>query len=43
MHGHVPYEQFLHGIAGFLGSYYIFLAVMNGVAAMMNAEKAPMM
>ncbi len=34
MHGHVPYETFLHQIAGFLGSYYLFLAVMNGVAAL---------
>lgn len=33
MHGHVPYDVFLHQIAGFLGSYYLFLAVMNGVAA----------
>src|SRR4051794_34994792 len=34
MHGHVPYETFLHQIAGFLGSYYLFLAVMNGIAAL---------
>ena len=33
MHGHVPYDVFLHQIAGFLGSYYLFLAAMNGVAA----------
>lgn len=33
MHGHVPYDQFLSGIASFLGSYYILMAVMNGVAA----------
>jgi len=33
MHGHVPYDVFLQQIAGFLGSYYIFLALMNGVAA----------
>ena len=33
MHGHVPYDIFLQQIAGFLGSYYLFLAVMNGVAA----------
>jgi Cytochrome b(C-terminal)/b6/petD len=33
MHGHVPYDQFLNGIASFLGSYYILLAVMNAVAA----------
>src|SRR6476659_8424957 len=35
MHGHVSYEEFLHGIAGFLGSYYIVLAMMNGAAAYM--------
>ena len=35
MHGHVPYEIFLQQIAGFLGSYYLLLAVMNGVAAFM--------
>ncbi|MDX1945146.1 MAG: hypothetical protein SFU86_07050 [Pirellulaceae bacterium] len=34
MHGHVPYPEFLHHIAGFLGFYYLFLAVMNGVAAL---------
>jgi hypothetical protein len=33
MHGHVPYATFLHQIAGFLGSFYLFLAVMNAVAA----------
>lgn len=33
MHGHVPYEVFLRQIAGFLGTYYLLLAVMNGVAA----------
>ncbi len=33
MHGHVPYDVFLSQIAGFLGSYYIFLALMNGLAA----------
>jgi hypothetical protein len=33
MHGHVPYDVFLTQTAGFLGSYYIFLALMNGVAA----------
>src|SRR5262245_41802442 len=33
MHGHVPYDVFLHHIAGFLGSYYLLLALMNGVAA----------
>jgi len=33
MHGHVPYPVFLNQVAGFLGSFYIFLAMMNGVAA----------
>jgi hypothetical protein len=33
MHGHVPYDVFLKQIAGFLGTYYLLLAVMNGVAA----------
>ncbi|MEX2175974.1 MAG: hypothetical protein WD872_16550 [Pirellulaceae bacterium] len=33
MHGHVPYDIFLKQIAGFLGTYYLLLAVMNGVAA----------
>jgi len=32
MHG-VPLEVFLKQISGFLGTYYLFLAVMNGVAA----------
>ena len=32
MHGTSP-EEFLTGIAGFLGCYYLALAVMNGVAA----------
>ena len=31
MHGNE--EHFLRGISGFLGSYYLFLAMMNGVAA----------
>ena len=35
MHGHVPYETFLQQIAGFLGSYYLFLALMNSVAALL--------
>src|SRR5258707_4052509 len=34
MHGHVPYAPFLQQIAGFLGSFYLFLAVMNGLAAL---------
>jgi hypothetical protein len=33
MHGHVPYDVFLKQIAGFLGSYYLFLSLMNGIAA----------
>jgi len=33
MHGHVSYEVFLQQIAAFLGSYYLLLSVMNGVAA----------
>lgn len=33
MHGHVPYETFLLQISGFLGSYYLLLSIMNGVAA----------
>jgi len=39
MHGHVSPEVFLHGISGFLGSYYIALAVMNGVAALLLWQK----
>jgi hypothetical protein len=33
MHGHVDYPVFLQQISGFLGSYYLFLAIANGVAA----------
>src|SRR5687768_10909821 len=33
MHGHIAYDVFLRQIAGFLGTYYLLLAVMNGVAA----------
>jgi hypothetical protein len=33
MHGHEPYDVFLHKIAGFLGSYYLLLALINGVMA----------
>jgi hypothetical protein len=33
MHGHVPYDVFLQQISGFLGSYYLFLAIANGIAA----------
>lgn len=32
---HVPYDVFLNQLSGFLGSYYLFLALMNGVAAYM--------
>ena len=32
MHGHVSQEEFIAGISGFLGSYYITLATINGVA-----------
>jgi len=35
MHGHVSYDVFLRSIAGFLGSYYIVLAVLNGLAALL--------
>lgn len=34
MHGHVSEAEFLHHIAGFLGYYYVALAVMNGIAAL---------
>ncbi len=30
---HVSYETFLANISGFLGSYYLFIALMNAVAA----------
>ncbi len=33
MHGHVEYEVFLYGISGFLGAYYLTLALINAVAA----------
>jgi len=33
MHGHVAYDVFLQQIAGFLGSYYLLLSLMNGAAA----------
>jgi hypothetical protein len=33
MHGHVPYDVFLRQVAGFLGTYYLMLALMNGIAA----------
>jgi len=34
MHGHVDESVFLEGIAGFLGAYYLCLALMNGIAAL---------
>ena len=34
MHGHVEYDVFLQQISGFLGSYYLFLAIANAVAAL---------
>jgi hypothetical protein len=33
MHGHVSREVFLQQMSGFLGTFYLFLALMNGVAA----------
>ena len=30
---HVDYPVFLQNISGFLGSYYLFIALMNGIAA----------
>jgi hypothetical protein len=40
MHGHVSYPVFLNSIAGFLGSYYLLLALMNGVAAFLLWQRA---
>ena len=34
MHGHVPFDEFLSQIRGFLGTYYVLCAVMNSVAAL---------
>ena len=31
---HVDYSVFLQNISGFLGSYYIFIALMNALAAL---------
>jgi hypothetical protein len=39
MHGHVSHDVFLHNLAGFLGSYYLVLAIMNGVAAYLLWQK----
>ncbi len=33
MHGHVSEPEFLRQISGFLGCYYLALAIMNGLAA----------
>ncbi len=40
MHGHVSYPVFLNSIAGFLGSYYLVLATMNGLAALLLWQRA---
>lgn len=42
MHGHVDFPVFLLKIAGFLGGYYLFLALMNAVMAFIlwNSGKA---
>ena len=34
MHGHVDTAEFLGGVSGFLGGYYLALAVMNATAAL---------
>lgn len=39
MHGHADPTVFLKSIAGFLGSYYLVLATMNGIAAYYCWEK----
>ena len=36
---HVNETQFLSNISGFLGSFYLLLAVMNGIAAYYCWEK----
>ena len=41
MHGHVPYDVFLKQIAGFLGTYYLLLSVMNAVAAYLLWQGGP--
>ena len=33
MHGHLTYDEFLASISGFLCSYYLAIAVMNGFFA----------
>src|SRR5947209_2393516 len=39
MHGHVAYDVFLRQVAGFLGSYYLLLSLMNGVAAFLMWQR----
>ena len=34
MHGHVDEVEFLGKLSGFLGGYYLFVAIMNGGAAL---------
>jgi len=34
MHGHINEAEFLYSISGFLGAFYAFLAVMNGLWAL---------
>jgi len=34
MHGHMSPEEFLANISGFLGTFYLALAAMNGIAAL---------
>ena len=40
MHGHVDPEVFLRQIGGFLGVYYLLLAVMNGDGRLLSAGKS---
>ena len=39
MHGHVPAAEFYDHIAGFLGSYYLTLAMANAIVAFVMWEK----
>jgi hypothetical protein len=41
MHGYVSDERFLEQISGFLGSYYLILALMNAIAALYVFTKRP--
>jgi hypothetical protein len=45
MHGHVDFPVFLQQISGFLGAYYLLLAVMNAVMAfyLWNSGKAKLL